>query len=431
MSNHLAVAAATRTLAQVLDAELTRDFVGAHVVPGRPDAAIGDDADPEVRLFLFRVEPHPSWRSDALPARTPAGETYEPPQVGLSLHYLLTCIGNESQLEPQRMLGSVVRTLNTRPLLSRAEIEGMVKAATAEDANHPLARSDLATQPDTLRLSSLSLTLDELSNLWSTFFQAPYRLSVACELGVVVLTADETPTHALPVRDRDLFITTMRRPTIQHAGAVDGPQAPLFPRTPLEIRGEHLRAEEETVVAVGGVEVTPGGQDVTGRRIEVAVPAGVRAGVRGVCVIHRRLMGEPPTRLAAQSNVFPIVIQPRLLPIVPGAVHDVSVDGETDLRSGVISVSVDPPVGAGQQVTLVLNAVSGGSAGSYVFPGGWPDDPEAPDETPDLNFDFRGVAPGDFLLRVTVGGAESPLLVDTVQGSATEGQYTGPVVTVP
>ena len=223
MSNHLAIAAATRTLAQVLDEQLTRDFDGAHVLPGRPDAAAGDDADPEVRLFLYRIEPSSSWRTTALPTRSPTGQLYERPQIALSLHYLITFIGNEAALEPQRMLGTIVRTLNARPLLSRAEIESMVQAAVAEDPNHPLGLADLAEQPEIVRLSPLPLTLDELSNLWSTFFQAPYRLSVAYEASVVILTTDEAPTRALPVRDRRLFTTTMLRPAIQRVSAVAGP----------------------------------------------------------------------------------------------------------------------------------------------------------------------------------------------------------------
>jgi hypothetical protein len=431
MSSHLAVAAATRTLAQMLDGQLSRDFVGARVVPGRPDAASSDDADPEVRLFLYRVETDAAWQASALPARASSGAVHQRPQTGLRLHYLLTCVGNEGQLEPQRMLGSVVRALNARPLLTRADIEAMVQAAFTEDQNHPLAASDLAAQPDALRLSPLPLTLDELSNLWSTFFQAPYRLSVAYEAAVVVLTADDTPARALPVRDRRLFLTTMLRPTIRRAVPVDGWQTPLTPGTALEIHGDQLRGEQDTVVAFGAVEVAPAPQAIAGNRIEVTVPAGVRAGVSGLRVIHRRLMEEPPPRLAGQSNVFPIVVQPRLLPLGPDAVHDLSVDAETQLRSGAIAVSVDPPVGNRQQVTLLLNAVTGGSGSSYVFEDVRRDAPDAPDEASDLDIRFREVRSDDYLLRLAVDGAESALVVDTVQGSPTEGQYVAPVVTVP
>jgi Pvc16 N-terminal domain len=420
MSNHLAVAAATRTLAQMLDGELTQDFDGAHVVPGRPDATTTDDSVPEVRLFLYRVEPSASWRTDALPSRSPSGQVYERPQTGLSLQYLLTFLGNEAHMEPQRMLGSVVRTLSARPLLTRAEIESMVAAAVAEDEHHPMGTSDLGDQPELVRISPLPLTLDELSTLWSSFFQAPYRLSVAYEACVVILTADESPTRALPVLDRRIFTSTMLRPTIQRAAADGPPFTPILVGTTLVITGSQLRGEELTVVAFGGFEVTPDPQRVSGTRMEVEVPAAVRAGVTGLRVIHRRSMGEPPQpRLAGQSSAFPVVIQPQLLALGPNAVHDVQVDAETGLRAGGVAVGVAPPVGNRQTVTLLLNAVPGGTGQSFVFEDERRDVEGAPDQTADLDIAFAGVPAGDYLIRVTVDGAETPLTVDDTTGSPT------------
>jgi hypothetical protein len=432
MSNHLAVAAATRTLAELLDVQLTRDFSGAHVSPARPDATATDDSDPEVRLFLYRVEPNPSWRNEALPNRSPVGQVYERPAIGLNLHYLLTFVGNEAKLEPQRMLGSVVRTLNARPLLTRARIEAMVAAALAADAAHPLGLSDLAEQVDIVRLSPLPLTIDELSTLWSSFFQAPYRLSVAYEACVVVLTADETPTRALPVRDRRIFTTTTLRPAIERAVADGPPFTPIQVGTTLVITGSQLRGEEITVVAFGGVDIAPDPEDVSGIRIEVQVPAQVRAGVTGLRVIHRRSMGEPlQPRLAGLSSAFPVLIQPRLLALGANAVHDVEMDAETELRSGRMTVSVEPPVGNRQQVTLLLNAVPGGAGESFVFEDERRDAEGAPEQTADLDIPFVGVPAGTYLIRVTVDGAETPLIVDETQGSPTEGQYVEPMVTVP
>ena len=228
MSNHLAVAATTRTLAQLLDGPLTRDVPGAHCNPGRPDVALSEDADPEARLFLYRVEPNASWRTAALPARSAAGRILERPQIGLTLNYLLGFVGNESQLEPQRMLGSVVRTLAAHPLLSRADIEAMVSAALIENPQHPLALTDLAEQPEIVRVNPLPLTLDELSSLWSSFGDAPYRLSVAYEASVVVLTAEETPSRALPViiKRRCRIRTTRRRPVVRFEQPLQGASTP-------------------------------------------------------------------------------------------------------------------------------------------------------------------------------------------------------------
>lgn len=429
MSNQLAVAAATRTLARLLDQDLVRDFTGAHAVPGRPDVTATDDSDPQARIFLYRVEPNTAWRTSALPSRSSSGQVYERPQIGLTLHYLVTFVGNEALQEPQRMLGSVMRTLNARPLLTRAAVEEMVAEALLEDANHPMGLADLAEQPELVRVSPLPLTGDELSTLWSSFFQAPYRLSVAYEASVVVLTSDDTPTRSLPVRDRRVFTTTMLRPVIHQAEAEDGPNGPIQVGTTVVITGRQLRGEELTSVAFGGVEVTPAPEEVSGTRIEVDAPTGVRAGATGLRVVHRRSMGEPPQpRLAGQSPAFPVVIQPR--PLSAGVVHDVEVDAETGLRSGGVTVRVQPPVGRRQQVTMLLNAVPGGTGQSFVFEDDRRDGEGDPEETADLDVPFVGVPAGSYLFRVTVDGAETPLTVDTTPGP-TEGQYDGPTVVVP
>ncbi len=428
MSNHLAVAATTRTLAHLLDRELTEDFPAAHALPGRPDANVGN-TDPQARIFLYRVEPNAAWRTAALPSRSPTGQLHERPQIGLTLQYLVTFVGNEALQEPQRILGSVMRTLNSRPVLTRGEIEAMAAAAVLEDAASPMALADLAEQPEVVRVSPLPLTLDELSSLWSSFFQTPYQLSIAYEACAVVLTADDLPTRSLPVRERQVFTTTMLRPTISATTAADGPFHPIQIGTTLVITGNQLQGDDVTVVAFGGVEVAPDPAQVTGARIEVQVPADARAGAVGLRVIHRRPMGHPPQpRLAGQSAAFPVVVQPRIT--TAADVHDLDIDAETDLRSGGITVSVEPPVGSRQMVTLLLNAVPGGTGRSLVLEDERRDGPGDPHETADLDIAFVGVPAGDYLYRVTVDGAETPLEVDATPGP-TEGQYDGPVVTVP
>ena len=61
MSNHLAIATVTATLVQLLEAAVQEDFPGAHAIAGRPDAPASQDADPEIRVFLYRVSPNAAW----------------------------------------------------------------------------------------------------------------------------------------------------------------------------------------------------------------------------------------------------------------------------------------------------------------------------------------------------------------------------------
>ena len=67
-----------------------------------------------------------------------------------------------------------------------------------------LAASDLDQQPELVKFTPAQLSLDDLSKVWSVFFQTPYALSVAYEATVVLIEGDETPRAPLPVRQRNL-----------------------------------------------------------------------------------------------------------------------------------------------------------------------------------------------------------------------------------
>ncbi len=50
------------------------------------------------------------------------------------------------------------------------------------------------------------LNLEELSKLWSVFFQTAYKLSMAYIANLVLIEADaETPRPTLPVRSRNIY----------------------------------------------------------------------------------------------------------------------------------------------------------------------------------------------------------------------------------
>src|SRR5687767_7795680 len=113
MSNYLAVAATTATLAKVL-----RDALGSGVAVthNRPDGK--DDAKPAehgVNIFLYLVKPSPAFRSFDLPTRNGSGGLVARPTYGIELSYLLTFHGDDSMLEPHRYLGRTLATLHANP----------------------------------------------------------------------------------------------------------------------------------------------------------------------------------------------------------------------------------------------------------------------------------------------------------------------------
>lgn len=421
MSNHLAIAGTTATLVQLLDAAVQRDFDGARATAGRPDIPGAGEADPEVRVFLYRVEPSGARGNEDLPTRGPDAHLVQRPQLALALDYLLTFIGNDTDHAPQRLLGTCAGTLHFHPILTREEIEKMVQS----ESGGPLAAVDLAAQDSLVRITPLRQTAEELATLWSSFFQVEYRLSVAYRAEVVLLTPPETPARPLPVRERRLHASTMLRPAVNRVVPDDGELAPILPGSVLHLEGVDLRGEETTLALFGDVTAAP--TRATGSRIEVTVPDDVPAGAVGLVVQHRRRMGEPPTsRPAGQSGVVAIVIHPRIRATASG--HEVEVEGDvevpTGIHAGTLVIGVAPPVGSKQTVSVLLNSVGGGPAFSFFDERR--DGPTDPPATDELRIAYAGVPAGTYLVRVVVGGAESPLESDPADGT-----FVAPEVVIP
>jgi hypothetical protein len=169
------------------------DVGNAVVTAVRPNGPNSGVPEVGVNIFLYQATPNVAWRNHDLPTRRPDGSLSQRPQIALDLHYLLTFYGDETLLEPQRILGSAIRALHTRPVLTRQEIRSAV-AATAF-----LTGSDLADEIETVKFTPQPLSLEELSKLWSVLFQTPYTLSMTYDASVVLITAESQPVMAQPV----------------------------------------------------------------------------------------------------------------------------------------------------------------------------------------------------------------------------------------
>jgi hypothetical protein len=420
MSNYLAVATVTATLSRTLAAAVGTDVPAVDVTTLRPDEA------PErgVNVYLYQVGPNGAWRNADLPTRRDDGRLVQRPRVALDLQYLLSFYGDEAQFEPQRMLGSVVRTLHTRPVLTRE----MIRDTVSDPDNAFLAKSNLADEVELIKFTPSSLSLEELSKLWSVFFQVPYALSVAYQASVVLIEPEVTPQGALPVRERNVYVMPFRQPTIEQIMSQAGDDQPVLPDQPilagyrLILVGKQLRGEV-TRVRIGGVEVEP--QAVSDTQIGVPLPENLRAGLQGVQVVQYMQMGTPPEpHRGFESNVAAFVLHPT----ITATASNVQGSGD-DPRSADIEVDFDPQVERSQRVVLLLNEFQPPSdrpARAYTFSAPPRNEPTDPDETNSITVPIGGVEPGTYLVRVQVDGAESPLGFDEATG-----QYDSPQVTLP
>jgi hypothetical protein len=394
VSNFLAIAAVTASLSHVLQGAVGIDVPGATVTTVRPDGTAAATHPPVVNLYLYHVLPNAGMRNADLPMRRSDGSLVQKPVAALDLHYLLTFYGDDAQLQPQRLLGSAVRTLHARPVLTRDVIQAAITDPTFAGS---VGQSDLEQQAERVKISPLHLSLEELSKLWSVFFQTPYALSAAYNAAVVLIDSEDRPTPPnLPVRQPSIVVAPFRQPVIERIMSAAGPEQPIVVGSTLVIQGQRLRGDA-TQVRVGGEVLTPSSADVSDSRISVAVPSGLRAGVQGAQVLQPVQMGVPPTaHRGFESNVAPFVLRPS----ITVSVGTVTGSGSQP-RSANVTVGFAPPVGRAQRVVLLLSELQTHGAFTFVAP------PRDAPEAASISIPVAGVPSGTYLVRVQVDGAES------------------------
>lgn len=396
MSNSLAIATVTATLRSIVAKALpTSGFTS-----GAPEAThVRPDADaglpfPGVNLFLYRVSPNPAWRNADLPTRRGA-TLLRHPQIGLDLHYLLSFYGDDKELEPQRLLGIVTSALHADPTLLHSTIE-TVKATVGF-----LHNSDLDQQAELVRVTPAELTLEELTKLWSAFFQTKYVLSMAYNATVVLLEAIRpTAPPALPVAKAEVIVQASRDPFIEAIVPETITQTKVGTLPTLQLRGENLRLTldnptlppgsppvESQYQFAAGLGVVLAGS--TNKEVTLQLPNGVAIGENWVRITNDAGLGAE--HLLATSNTAAFTLRPfvRAATIIPPVVPSIVKRLRVDLL---------PTVGIQQSVRLVLVP---------AFVGGVRREIPAPVlAVPATQFDFdvTAVPAGNYLVLIDVDG---------------------------
>jgi hypothetical protein len=341
VSNYLALATVTAALAQLVQSAAQKAVSGATVEIGRPAASNNNDALHRINLYLYQVTPNAALSNADLPTRDARGNLRQRPQVALDLHYLLAFYGDERTLEPERMLGAVARDLHARPLLTRAAIEDAVSI------NLDLDGSDLAEAIESVKFTLMPLSMDELSKLWSVFFQTPHALSLVYQGTVVLIEAEESAAPAPPVLQRgdqdrgvdtllgpfprltDLFIGEPADSNSNQPAAADlRPRPPSYPGAhlgmQLAISGENLAGDSVQVELshprLAAVQLLdPASQETGEIRVDLP-PAGDAAAqtewAAGFYSLRAIVQGGDTVKT---SNALPLALAPRILGIQPAS----------------------------------------------------------------------------------------------------------------
>ncbi len=417
MSNSLAIAAVTSSVRYLLDRALQRPHLGpvggAKVTTLRPDALAGADLskDAGVNVYCYLATPNHAWNLTDLPTRRSDGTAFQRPVAALDLHYLITCFGDEAALEPERLLGRAVGALSGTSMLARDVVNAAIDLYRTDTDTAFLDDSDLASEVELVKLSPMTLSLEEMSKLWGVL-DTPYQLSLTYLATVVLIAAEVTPTVAFPVRTRSLTVTPSGPVRLVQAGTEPPGQA-VGNGTTLQLRGSRLLAGPglDTRVRIGPATLVaePGG---TAAELAVVLTDAVPAGVLSAHVTHHEALGPTgPRRTVASSNSMPLVVRPA-----------VAVDAVT---STDVTLAFSPPLQQRQRVTILLSRLSGGAEGE---PGqvtvALPPVETAAAPVATLTFAHADVPDGTWLVRAQVDG------IDSLPDSSGE-VYDEPSLTLP
>jgi hypothetical protein len=221
---------------------------------------------------------------------------------------------------------------------------------------------------------------------------------------VVLIQSRDSTIPTLPVRDRKLLVVPLQQPEIDMVT----PQVVLAGGR-ISVQGSNLKGQV-TKVSFGPIVTDP----VKARsfQVDVNVPPGLLPGINTAQVIQPLDFGTPnEPHNGFKSNLAAFMLAPQITngqPLVAA-------------RGATLNLSVSPPVGRAQNVVLL--------AGNQTI--SIPARPANAQPCANLSFPIPAdFAPGTFLVRVQVDGAQSPLIADTNQASPTFNQYIGPTLTI-
>lgn len=399
MSNHLAIATVTAAIRRILK-DIAVDSVEITVKP--PDAMRSPTKD-SLNIFLYRVTPNTDLRNLDLPPSNRKGEPIHKSQIALNLDYLLTAYtANDDELQAQRILASAILLLNQNGVLTKDLILRMI-----ESENGILSKSDLADQIELIKLVLHPLSTEEMSKLWSSFFQTNYRLSVAFRATAVLLESEGEPKLTLPVRNHSLYVAPSRPIVIDNVE----PQILEYNiNAKLAINGKNLKAKKVIVkIANLPVEITP--NKCTNSKIIVTIPENSTAGVKPVQVIHPIFDSPEPEQQGFESNVAAFMLAPKIIKVYP-----TSISPGKDLN-----LDFEPAINPDQKVFIIV--------GDYPFAVEQRDPKSAPIKKLSITIP-KDFSPKTYLVRMRVDGVESYPEIDSYPNSNAYGRYVRPRITV-
>ncbi|WP_054011695.1 DUF4255 domain-containing protein [Arthrobacter sp. ERGS1:01] len=396
------VTAALRNLLQTTVPALDTVLSDLSVTTRTPDVARKTVTGASLNLFLFGTAVNAGWRNQD-PPRTRPGESATPP-LALNLHYLVTAYGRDDTDQDavsHRALGAAMSVLHDHSVLSPDELTGA------------LANSDVAGQPERVRITPLPLTTDDLSKLW-TAFQTNLRVSAAYEVTVVLIDSHNPADAALPVLNRgnndDGVQTVLGAAAALTALVPPRSQAAAVQGQPVVVTGSNLTAVDTVIrftsmwrplppeQPLPPVEVAPTPGTQPGQLVVVPPDLGIDPFAWGHWMpgfYTAAAVTRTPGRPAVLSNAVAFALAPAVT-LTPHAPATVSVGGTATL-------TCSPRIGDGQDVVVLCDSIPATATVTNPSPG----DPGYSSTPSTVTFAVPDLPAGLHTVRLRVDGVDS------------------------
>jgi hypothetical protein len=335
--NSLAIAAVTATMTYIL-----RKQGDIKVTTKPPDTVT--DTTAGLNIFLYQVTPNLGYRNNDNPSRSYTGELVHKPQLGIDLHYLLTAYGDQDdELSSQRTLATAMRVLHENPVFTR----DLIKLGEEDSDFFDEEGSDLAEQVELVKITMQSLSLEDLTKIWSSFFKTgSYRISVAYKATVVLLDGKKEPRSTIPVSKVNAYVYPFRVPVITYIK----PQIVPWTAggTEIKIVGRNLNADIVRIDFGEDLDAVnmPEPSSVSAGELTVAIPDTVAAlGIKQVRVLHPLSIGTPEAlHKGLESNKALFAIVPVIMAVSPSSVS----------VGSTLTVKFEPPINLKEQNVKVI-----------------------------------------------------------------------------
>ncbi len=386
MSSPDALATVTATLQNLLS------DVTPTVTTQPPSTARNGSNGEQINIFLYSTYTNAAFSNAPMPGEMRSGEHAYPP-LPLVLKYLITVYGaNDDDISGQQLMGQAMSLLHDHPLLGPSDIVGITPD------------SNLHQQIERIRITPDTLSLDDMSKLWSSFQSAEYRLSTGYEISVVLIESTRPGRAPLPVLkrgadDRGPDVIVSPSPSLSGLRFPNQKPAAEFGDM-VTLLGAHLTSDDTSVRFEHSslddpIMVLPQvNQDKTELMVQLPAPADdAQLGSKWPAGFYAlSLMTQPPGAQSFTSNTVSMPLAPIIESIDPTA---------TAAGDVVLTIECLPRIKEEQRVALLFSDRTI-TPDSIVTPA----DPTAPTT---LSFTVENaVSSGTpYVLRLRVDGVDS------------------------